>query len=119
MANKAGIIKEIASNPGLSPSFPQLLKIRILVLIKGIWRVDPPPDKLTEKDKEWIYNNKSLVDLQWDPAEFAWKGQYEQHSVKLGKILLSENEQVTPAAEKWWVEYGIHNDLRRELLKEL
>ena len=71
MADKEGIV----SDPDSSPSSSQLLKIRVLALIKGIWSVDPPSDKLIEHDKAWIYNNKPLVGMQWDLGEFVWNGQ--------------------------------------------
>ena len=80
LVDDAGIFKQSVpdSNVPLIPT--QLEKIRVLAFIKGKWRIDPSPRLVNDQDKAWIYNNKPLVDLQWDPGEFAWKGDYEQYS---------------------------------------
>ena len=97
----------------------------MVALIKGKWSIDPSPGHITEHTKAWIYGNRPFERLQWDPGEYIWKSTYMhlgkegmdffKYSVKMGRSLLIENEEVKPAAEKRWEEYGLHKEMRRPL----
>ena len=105
---------------------PDLLKkIRVVALIKGKWHLDPSPENQAEKI--WIFGNRPVARLQWDPGEFPWKrprtqsesGEIEffRYSVKLGRTLLSADEVYITVSEKRWDSYGIHKELRTPLWK--
>ena len=92
--DKEGVI----SDPDLPHSASQLLKIRVLVLIKGICRVDPPCDKLSEHVKAWTnYIEQAYRWFAMEPGvnshQYSKSGiEFFKYSVKMGRILLSKNE---------------------------
>ena len=48
------------------------LAVRVAVLEGKKWQVNPDPAKLDNDCKLWLFDNKPLHDLEWDPLEVWW-----------------------------------------------
>ena len=48
------------------------LAVRVAVLEGKKWQVNPDPGKLDNDCKLWLFDNKPLHDLEWDPLEVWW-----------------------------------------------
>ena len=49
------------------------LAVRVAVLEGKKWQVNPDPGKLDNDCKLWLFDNKPLHDLEWDPLEVWWQ----------------------------------------------
>ena len=96
-------------------------RIRMLANIKGKWCIDPKIDNTLELVKAWIYGNRPLVGLPWDPGDYTWQIPQDHHlaaqqktffeyTVKLGRKILAGARNYEPAATRVWEEYGIPDD---------
>ena len=69
--------------------------MRVAVLEGKKWQVNPDPGKLDNDCKLWLFDNKPLHDLEWDPLEVWWQKPgmnklegFLYYSTKLGRQII-------------------------------
>ena len=80
------------------------------------WILDPSPSDSMLFCQLWVFREKSLLDLNWDPSDYLWKHtnpssdtkfiQFFQYSVKLGRKLLLSRKLQPPSTMKVWLVNG-------------
>ena len=98
---------------------------QVVVLLNRKWHTNPTPDKITRQVKAWVFGNKPLTHLQWDPGEFHWHNngiipasgriEFFKFTVKLGRAILTVDSSHKPIAERRWESYGITKELRKTI----
>ena len=89
----------------------QYKRVRIIGYFDAKWYIDPEPDKVDLFWKIWVYYNKPLQELQWDPGEFFWKHPFQplsqatlipffQYTIKLGHYVLMSQKITRPSAKQ-------------------
>ncbi len=105
-------------------------RIRVVAQVKRKWLTDPKPGSSFTGEQAWVYANRPLIRLLWDPGDYVWqlpdgangrnvkKGFFE-YTVKYGRKILASTRQCEPAALKVWKEYGIQVQSRSDFWKQI
>ena len=90
-----------------------MLPVRILWKNDKKWMLNPHPNDINNLSELWVYENKPIDKLLWDPNEWKWQSilpqgmlgkqiPFFQYSVKMGRELLRRRVVVTPVTCKFW-----------------
>ena len=89
-------------------------KIRIIGYADRKWYIDPMIGEIKAHWKLWVLAKIPVFRLEWDPMDYQWtdpftgnKFNFFQYSVQLGRHVLSDIRDVTPAAFQFWNQQGI------------
>jgi hypothetical protein len=128
VVNNAGLLQESSSNDREGNDF-NWLRIRVISHAGQKWLIDPPLEKVKAHWKLWAYEKRPLIRLQWDPGEYVWQAsrrdlQVEGHSffqytVKLGRSILTNLKNISPASSAFWYENSLHTQFLNRFWKKL
>ena len=86
----------------------------------------PGPRKLEIDCKLWIFDNKPLCDLEWDPLEVWWQKPgmnklewFFEYSTKLRRQIIGSKSMGVAQARNNWRDKGISDDLLKSSWRRL
>ena len=86
----------------------------------------PGPRKLEIDCKLWIFDNKPLCDLEWDPLEVCWQKpgttkleKFFEYSTKLGRQIIGSKSMGATQTRNSWRDKGISDDLLKSFWRGL
>ena len=90
----------------------------VVVLEVKKWQVNPDPRKLDNDCKLWLFDNRPLCDLEWDPLEVWWQKPgtnklegFFEYNTKLGRQIIGSKSVGVAQTRNSWRYSGISDDL--------
>ena len=93
------------------------MAVRVAVLKGKWWQLNPDPKTLDHDCKIWLYDNKPLYDLEWDPLEVWWQTpgtknlkRFFEYNTKLGRRIIGSKTVGAGMIRNRWKDKGISDD---------
>ena len=90
------------------------------------WQINPDPGKLETDCKLWIFDNKPLCDLEWDPLEVCYQklGMTKlennfEYNINLGRQIIGSKSMGATQTRNSWRDKGIPDDLLKSFWRRL
>ena len=93
------------------------LAVRVTMLEGKRWQLNPDPKTLDQDCKIWLFDNKPLYDLEWDPLEVWWQTprtnnlkKFFEYNTKLGRRIIGSKMVGDVMIRNRWKDKGISDD---------